>query len=188
MKFWDFKTIFPSNEGEDLLAALENGVSMYPKLEGRFLQVGGLSFAFDPTKPPLQRVDRRFVRIGDQVLKLNHNIINIEHFNNIFYQVEPNEIKNWIDEWVNFKKKFTSWLLIILIFFYLFLTYQYLQMDAKYRMVTKAYMLAGKDGFDVLKKTKVLVRRENVDLSFLGGGDNFPNNFDRLHKFIQSIG
>lgn len=89
------------NAGEDLLAALENGVCMYPKLEGRFLQVGGLSFAFDPSKPPLQRVDARFVRVGDQYLELN----------------------------------------------------------AKYRMVTKAYMLAGKDGFDVLKKTKVLVSR-----------------------------
>ncbi len=89
------------NAGEDLLAALENGVCMYPKLEGRFLQVGGLSFAFDPSKPPLERVDARFVRVGDQYLELN----------------------------------------------------------AKYRMVTKAYMLAGKDGFDVLKKTKVLVSR-----------------------------
>lgn len=72
---------------------------MYPKLEGRFLQVGGMSFAFDPSKPPLQRVDARFVRVGDQYLELN----------------------------------------------------------ATYRVVTKAYMLAGKDGFDVLKKAKILV-------------------------------
>ena len=73
---------------------------MYPKLEGRFLQVGGMSFAFDPTKPPHQRVDPRFVRIGDQ----------------------------------------------------------YLELCTKYRMVTKAYMIAGKDGFDVMKKLKILVR------------------------------
>ncbi|XP_057370675.1 mannosylglucosyl-3-phosphoglycerate phosphatase-like isoform X1 [Daphnia carinata] len=89
--------------GEDLLAALENGVCMYPKLEGRFLQVGGMSFAFDPTKPPLQRVDPRFVRVGDQ----------------------------------------------------------YLNLQTKYRMVTKAYMMAGKDGFDVLKKLKILVDEED---------------------------
>ncbi len=87
--------------GEDLLVALENGVCMYPKLVGRFLQVGGMSFAFDPTKPPLQRVDPRFVRIGDQ----------------------------------------------------------YLEPKTKYRLVTKAYMMAGKNGFDVMKKQKILVRQ-----------------------------
>ena len=42
--------------GEDLLKALENGVCMYPKLEGRFPQVAGMSFAFDPSKPPGSRV------------------------------------------------------------------------------------------------------------------------------------
>jgi 5'-nucleotidase len=86
-------------EGEQILAALENGVSMYPKLEGRFLQVSGVSFGFDPTRPAGQRVDPHFVRIGDQ----------------------------------------------------------YLELESKYRMVTKAYLCAGKDGFDVLKKVKVLV-------------------------------
>ena len=72
---------------------------MYPKLEGRFLQVSGVSFAFDPTRPAGQRVDPRFVRIGDQ----------------------------------------------------------YLELQSKYRTVTKAYLYAGKDGFDVLKGGKVLV-------------------------------
>lgn len=42
---------------------------MYPKLEGRFPQVAGISFAFDPSKPPGQRVDPTFVRIGDEYLK-----------------------------------------------------------------------------------------------------------------------
>ena len=74
-------------------------MSQYPKLEGRFLQVSGISFAFDPTKPAGQRVNPKFVRIGDQ----------------------------------------------------------YLSTDTKYRMVTKAYMYAGKDGYDVLRKGKVLV-------------------------------
>jgi 5'-nucleotidase len=40
-------------------------------LEGRFLQVGGMSFAFDPTKPPHQRVDPRLVRIGDHYLEFH---------------------------------------------------------------------------------------------------------------------
>lgn len=91
----------PIAAGNQIIAVLENGVSAYPKLEGRFLQVSGISFAFDPTKPPHQRVDTRFVRIGDQ----------------------------------------------------------YLDLEAKYRVVTKAYLRAGKDGFDILKNTKVLVRK-----------------------------
>ncbi len=72
---------------------------MYPKLEGRFLQVSGVSFAFDPSLPAGQRVDPKFVRIGDQ----------------------------------------------------------YMDLDTKYRLVTKAYLYAGKDGFDVLTKGKILV-------------------------------
>ncbi|XP_047120088.1 trifunctional nucleotide phosphoesterase protein YfkN isoform X1 [Schistocerca piceifrons] len=54
--------------GNDILRALENGVSNYPKLEGRFPQVAGLSFAFDPSKAAGQRVDPQLVRIGDEYL------------------------------------------------------------------------------------------------------------------------
>lgn len=55
--------------GRQLLETLENGVSMWPKLEGRFPQVAGISFAFDPTATP--RVDPTFVRIGDEYLDLD---------------------------------------------------------------------------------------------------------------------
>ena len=37
--------------GKKLHQALENSVSQYPKLEGRFPQVSGIEFAFDPRKP-----------------------------------------------------------------------------------------------------------------------------------------
>ncbi|EFA06359.1 mannosylglucosyl-3-phosphoglycerate phosphatase isoform X1 [Tribolium castaneum] len=59
--------------GKQILEALENGVCMYPKLEGRFPQVAGVSFAFDPSKAPGQRVDPAFVRIGDEYLNLEQN-------------------------------------------------------------------------------------------------------------------
>lgn len=55
------------------METLENGVSMYPKLEGRFPQVAGISFAFEPNKPPGKRVDPNFIRIGDEYLKLNQH-------------------------------------------------------------------------------------------------------------------
>ena len=42
--------------GDQLLLALENGVSQYPRHEGRFPQVSGLSFIFDPSQPGGRRV------------------------------------------------------------------------------------------------------------------------------------
>jgi 5'-nucleotidase / UDP-sugar diphosphatase len=49
-------------KGADLLAALENGVSQVSQGAGRFPQVAGLRFTFDPAKPAGQRV--RNVGIG----------------------------------------------------------------------------------------------------------------------------
>lgn len=42
--------------GRELRAVLENSVSQYPLLDGRFLQVSGLRFAFDPHLPAGERV------------------------------------------------------------------------------------------------------------------------------------
>ncbi|KAG8188882.1 hypothetical protein JTE90_014942 [Oedothorax gibbosus] len=57
--------------GETIYLALENGVSQYPKLEGRFPQVSGVSFAFDPDKPPGSRIDPSYIKIGDEYLDMN---------------------------------------------------------------------------------------------------------------------
>ncbi|XP_022237436.1 uncharacterized protein LOC106478186 isoform X1 [Limulus polyphemus] len=56
--------------GEQIWKALENSVSQYPKLEGRFPQVAGVSFAFDPRKSPGSRIDPKYIKIGDEFLKL----------------------------------------------------------------------------------------------------------------------
>lgn len=42
--------------GEAIRAALENSVSLYPALEGRFPQVSNIRFAFDPKRPAGDRV------------------------------------------------------------------------------------------------------------------------------------
>ncbi|XP_045505601.1 snake venom 5'-nucleotidase isoform X2 [Colias croceus] len=55
--------------GATVLQVLENAVSKYPSLEGRFPQVAGVSFAFDPSKPPGQRVAEQVVKIGDEYLQ-----------------------------------------------------------------------------------------------------------------------
>ena len=49
-------TVMLELKGSDLLAALENGVSRVAERGGRFPQVSGLRFAYDPAKPAMQRV------------------------------------------------------------------------------------------------------------------------------------
>ena len=44
-------------KGFQLAQALENSMGKYPEFEGRFAQVSGISFLFDPTKSPGNRVD-----------------------------------------------------------------------------------------------------------------------------------
>ena len=53
-----------------MIAALINGVSQYPRHEGRFPQVAGVKFAFDPSEPPPRRVDARYVWIQGEPLDL----------------------------------------------------------------------------------------------------------------------
>ena len=56
--------------GEHLLQALENGVSKYPALEGRFPHVSNITFEFDPELPPLRRVNPATVQVGGKPLDL----------------------------------------------------------------------------------------------------------------------
>jgi 5'-nucleotidase len=59
-----------SMSGNDLLETLLNGVSQYPKHEGRFLQVAGVKFAFDPSKEPHKRIDPKLVKVQGEPLNL----------------------------------------------------------------------------------------------------------------------
>lgn len=45
-----------SISGKLILNVLENGVSLYPKYDGRFPLVSGLKFTFDPSKEPGSRI------------------------------------------------------------------------------------------------------------------------------------
>ncbi|KAA3675096.1 5'-nucleotidase [Paragonimus westermani] len=57
--------------GEQILKALENGVSQYPKLEGRFPLVAGIRFSFDPRRSPGNRIPCSSVTTQDKPLELN---------------------------------------------------------------------------------------------------------------------
>lgn len=90
--------------GEKLVQALENGVSQYPKLEGRFPQVAGVQFVFDPNAEPGSRIIRDLVKVGDE----------------------------------------------------------YLDPNSTYRLVTKAYMKQGRDGYNMLIDCPILVKQTLV--------------------------
>uniref|UniRef100_A0A061QQ45 5'-nucleotidase n=1 Tax=Tetraselmis sp. GSL018 TaxID=582737 RepID=A0A061QQ45_9CHLO len=51
------ETVVLEASGSVIMQALENGVSKWPALEGRFLQVSGVRFDFDPSQPPGSRID-----------------------------------------------------------------------------------------------------------------------------------
>jgi 5'-nucleotidase/UDP-sugar diphosphatase len=54
--------------GADLLAALENGVSQVEDMAGRFPQVSGMTFAYDPSKAAGSRIVQ--VEVGGKPLDL----------------------------------------------------------------------------------------------------------------------
>lgn len=56
--------------GEAIYKTLENSVSKFPELEGRFLQVAGIKFDFDAGKIPGERVVLDSVFIADQKIDL----------------------------------------------------------------------------------------------------------------------
>jgi hypothetical protein len=55
--------------GKAIIEALENSVSLYPALEGRFPQVSNIIFTFDPLSPTGSRV--KTVKVGGQPLNLD---------------------------------------------------------------------------------------------------------------------
>ena len=56
--------------GPQIIQCLENSVSQWPKLEGRFPQVSGINFAFDPTRSPGKRINPKLVKIGDEYIDM----------------------------------------------------------------------------------------------------------------------
>ncbi len=92
-KMRDLRKILPyldenvviSVSGKTLLEALENSVSGYPDHMGRFLQVSGISFAFDPEKPSGERVAADLVKVQNECLDLQRvgftNSINRQNIN-----------------------------------------------------------------------------------------------------------
>lgn len=99
--------------GADVRLALENGVSAWPKLEGRFLQVSGVRFEYDATAEPGARVrDAFFTGAGGEG--------------------EGEQLP--LDE------------------------------SKLYRVLTKEYLVGGKDGFVVFKDQNILMDGEEAPI------------------------
>ena len=54
-------------KGKAIREALENSVALFPALEGRFSQVSGIRFCYDPSLSPGQRV--KWVEVADQAVE-----------------------------------------------------------------------------------------------------------------------
>lgn len=55
-------------DGKTIHEALENSVSQYPKLEGRFPQVAGIQFKFDPNRVAGERINKCDIKIQNEIL------------------------------------------------------------------------------------------------------------------------
>lgn len=81
LKLKDIMNCFPFEDpvvvlklpGKAILDALENGVSLYPALEGRFPQVSNIIFSFDPKQPVGKRV--KDVQIGSEPLDITREYV-----------------------------------------------------------------------------------------------------------------
>ena len=61
--------------GQDIIDALEISVSAWPAKEGRFLQISGISYAFDSCKNPGSRVLPDSVKIGNESIQLDRKYV-----------------------------------------------------------------------------------------------------------------
>ncbi|KAI8062232.1 Metallo-dependent phosphatase-like protein [Gongronella butleri] len=138
----DIMTAFPFQDptvvvrltGQQIWDAIENGLSQYPKQEGRFPQVAGMRVEWSSKSPPGQRV-RRILCIPKRCLQ--------EHTQSRSNSILPNE--NELLERYKPENMIP------------------LDMDREYVVVTRNYMTRGYDGYSSLSVSadKFVVDNEN---------------------------
>ena len=86
---WKFMTqILPMTDkvlmielpGKIIRDLMENGVSLWPSLDGRWPIVSGFKFSFDPSKPPGSRVVSLQKTNGDEILPNQIYSMAVKHF------------------------------------------------------------------------------------------------------------
>lgn len=143
-------------KGQDIWDALENGLSMYPKQEGRFPQVAGLMVKWDSTKPPGKRLvsvelldnplDSPSPMQGDDAMDVDDDEPNVGKLRR--FSVTKTD-QGGYDVEVHRPALVSR---------------GPLEMEKTYRVVTREYLAEGYDGFDALKRGKFVVDHENGQL------------------------
>ncbi|KAJ5321644.1 5'-Nucleotidase/apyrase [Penicillium brevicompactum] len=113
LKLKDLLNCFPFEDpvvllrvrGHALLAALENGVSQLPALEGRFSQVSNISYGFKLEAPSGSRIT--FARVGGQPLDLERDYVvatrgymarGKDGFTSLLIEAEGGEVEELVSE------------------------------------------------------------------------------------------
>ncbi|EST07465.1 Phosphoesterase domain protein [Kalmanozyma brasiliensis GHG001] len=146
-------------KGQDIWDALENGLSMYPKQEGRFPQVAGMMVKWDSRKPPGKRLVS--VELLDNPLDTPSPAAEDDAMD-----VDKEEDT---DANVGKLRRFSVTKLPgggydVEVHRPALVSRGPLEMDKTYRVVTREYLAEGYDGFDALKRGEFVVDHENGQL------------------------
>ncbi|KAJ5961404.1 hypothetical protein N7501_006345 [Penicillium viridicatum] len=113
LKLKDLLNCFPFEDpvvllrvrGHALLAALENGVSQLPALEGRFSQVSNINYGFKPDAPSGSRIT--FARVGGEPIDLQREYLlatrgymgrGKDGFTSLLIQAEGGDVEELVSE------------------------------------------------------------------------------------------
>ncbi|KAJ5374449.1 5'-Nucleotidase/apyrase [Penicillium concentricum] len=113
LKLKDLLNCFPFEDpvvlvrvrGHALLAALENGVSQLPALEGRFSQVSNINYGFKSDAPPGSRIT--FARVGGEPIDLEREYLlatrgymarGKDGFSSLLIQAEGGDVEELVSE------------------------------------------------------------------------------------------
>lgn len=149
-------------KGQDIWDALENGLSMYPKQEGRFPQVAGMMVKWDSSKPPGNRLvsvelldnplDTPPSQQGDRDDMQNHKLSQDDAESNV------GKLRRFS------VTKLPSGGYDVEVHRPALVSRGPLEMEKTYRVVTREYLAEGYDGFEALKRGSFVVDHENGQL------------------------
>lgn len=123
--------------GAQLLEALENGVSQYPKLEGRFPCLAGITMTYDASKPGGARIDAASVKVKRRGGCPRPTIDPLPAHSQKACTRNPAILLRAL--LVNPPRSLEP-----------------LDLTQEYAVATKAYLALGKDGYDVFKSARLI--------------------------------
>lgn len=128
--------------GQDIWDALENGFSMYPKQEGRFPQLAGMRVVWDSSREP------------------GHRVLSVDMLHQPIDGGEPPcEMRNY-----HFQRNSEDEIDSVMVYRQAPQVREPLQLDRKYRLVTRQYMALGNDGYEALTRGRYVMDDENGQL------------------------